>query len=170
MGVVADRGDGTNDCGDCNDPCCCCCCGRDDGDDSSCRGSGGSGRTRVLSFVFDDDAPVVNRGLDSMHSAGITGIGDEGDGNGAGGSGRGEVGGGGVRELFARSAAVAALGAGGAVRGLELWFGLLRMCWRMEGTRGRRDASMSLELKRSVGAAGADVRGNTGSARLRLRP
>jgi hypothetical protein len=133
-----------------------------------------------LSFVFDDDEPVVNRGLGSMHSAGITGIGDEGDGAadgevavsgvGVGGSERGELGGGGVLELFARSAAVAALGAGGAVRGLWLWLWLLRMCWRMEGTRGRRGASMSLELKRSVGAAGADVRGNTGSARLRLRP
>jgi hypothetical protein len=41
----------------------------------------------------------------------------------------------------------------------------------MEGTRGRRGASMSLELKRSVGdAAGAGARGNTGSARLRRRP
>ena len=120
----------------------------------------------------------MNRGLGSMHSAGITGIGDEGDGAadssegvGGGRSGRGELGGGGVlEELFARSAAVAALGAGGAVRGLELSLELLRMCWRMEGTRGRRGASMSLELKRSVGAAGADARGNTGSARLRRRP
>lgn len=126
-----------------------------------------------MSFVFDEEE---NLGLGIMHSAGMSGMGDEGDGaaesdavSGVGGSG--ELGGGGVLVLLAivRRAAVAAFGAGGAGRVPWLW--LLRMCWRMEGTRGRRGASMSLELKRGVGdAAGAGARGNTGSARLRRRP
>jgi hypothetical protein len=91
-----------------------------------------------------------------MHSAGNAGvvwsIGDDGDVvpvSGASGGG----------ELGPESAAVAAARE-------------LLMCWRIEGSRGRRGVreSMSSKLNRRVGVGGADVRGKTGSARLFLRP
>jgi hypothetical protein len=76
-----------------------------------------------VSFVFDDEE---NLGLGSMHSAGMSGMGDEGDGAAesdavSGVSGSGELGGGGVlvRLAMVRRAAVAALGGGGG--GRVLW-------------------------------------------------
>lgn len=184
--TVAACGVGNNDCGDCSWSGDCRWSGDDEAEsDSSCRGNGGSGRTLVFSLVrvFEVVPVPATLGLGGKHSAGITGgTGDEADTDDGGGARAGAsagVGCGGVEELE-RNAEVAVA----AAVECGLWLMLLAvvvlalmlalMCWRREGGGGRvRDGeSMLSELNRRAraAAAAAGVRGNTGSARLRLRP
>ena len=170
--------------------------------DRSCKGSGGNGRTLVFS-VFVDDGPPADLGIDMHSAGntgiivasaivavavavggggGAIGSGsDSGDNgevgkviiSGVGGGGRGEVGGG---EFGGGAEGVELAKSVAGARGLLMVMVVVvvGMYWRrVEGGRGRRGASISSELNRSVGpaaAAAGGARGNTGSARLRLRP